>query len=68
MRDIIDDEQRSFRAKSWLPKALRRRPGEGLFAVPCRCPASPASPLLALLGRRAQRGSRDFCHGLLGEP
>jgi len=66
MRDISDDEQRSYRRKSWLPFGLRRRRATGFVAAPYRCPASPASPRLALARRRSQRGPRDFHHGLLG--
>jgi hypothetical protein len=65
MRDISDDEQRSYRRKSWLPFGLRRRRATGFVAAPYRCPASPASPRLALARRRSQRGPRDFHHGLL---
>jgi hypothetical protein len=66
MRDIVDDEQQSDRPKPPLPKGLRRRPVKGFVAAPGRCPASPTSPLLALAGRRSQRGPRDFRHGLPG--
>jgi hypothetical protein len=62
---ISDDEQRSDRAKSWLPKGLRRQR------------AMAMSPLLPdvrhrlrrrsslLLRRRSQRGPPDFSPGLL---
>ena len=65
MRDILDDEQQSYRGKSCLPCGLRRAPGQGFVAAPFRCPASPASPLRALSRRRSQRGPRDFYHELL---
>ena len=65
MRDISDDEQRSYRRKSWLPFGLRRRRATGFVAAPYRCPASPASPRLALARRRSQRGPRHFHHELL---
>ena len=64
-RVICDDEQRSCRAKSCLPKGLRRRPAPAssrlLSDVPRRLRrhSSPAS------GRRSQRGPREFRHGLL---
>ena len=65
MRAISDDEQRSYRAKSWLPKGLRRRRARtSLQLLPDvqhrlrRCASSS-------LRRRSQRGPRDFCHGLL---
>ena len=65
MPAISDDEQRSYRAKSWLPKGLRRRRAMALSQLLSdvrhrlrRC----SSPLLR---RRSQRGPRDFCHGLL---
>jgi hypothetical protein len=64
-RAICDDEQRSCRAKSCLPKGLRRRPVPAssrlLSDVPRRLRrhSSPAS------GRRSQRGPREFNHGLL---
>jgi hypothetical protein len=65
MLAIADDEQRSYRAKSWLPKGLRRRRARtSLQLLPdvrhrwCRCASSS-------LRRGSQRGPRDFCHGLL---
>jgi hypothetical protein len=64
MLAIADDEQRSYRAKSWLPKGLRRRARTSLQLLPDvqhrlrRCASSS-------LRRRSQRGPRDFCHGLL---
>jgi hypothetical protein len=65
MRAISDDEQRSYRAKSWLPNGLRRRRAIALSQLLSdvrhrlrRCSA-------LLLRRRSQRGPRDFCHGLL---
>ena len=72
MLAISDDEQRSYRAKSWLPFGLRRD-----------CPIDRARTLLQLLTdvqhrqrrcassslrRRSQRGPRDFRPGLLGFP
>src|SRR5207248_4740268 len=68
IRDISDDEQQSYRRKSSLPCGLRRRRANGFVAAPSRYPASAASLLLALARRRAQRGARDFCHGLLAVP
>jgi hypothetical protein len=65
MRVISDDEQQSYRRKSWLPFGFGRRRVKGFVAAPPRCPASPASPLRALTRRRSERGPRDFCHGLL---
>ena len=58
MRDIFDDEQRSYRAKSCLPGGLQGPPGEDIVAAPFRCPASPASPLLASPG-----GACNATHG-----
>jgi hypothetical protein len=65
MLAISDNEQPSYRAKSWLPKGLRRRRARtSLQLLPdvrhrwCRCASSS-------LRRRPQRGPRDFCHGLL---
>ena len=64
MLAIADDEQRSYRAKSWLPKGLRRRARTSLHLLPDvqhrlrRCASSS-------LRRRSQRGPRDFCHGPL---
>jgi hypothetical protein len=61
---ISDDEQRSYRAKSWLSKGLRRRRAMALSQLLSdvrrrrrRC----SSPLLR---QRSQRSPRDFCHGL----
>ena len=62
---ISDDEQRSYRPKSWLPKGLRRRRAGTLWQLltdvrhRCRRCASSSHR------RRSQRGPRDFCHGLL---
>jgi hypothetical protein len=65
MLAISDNEQPSYRTKSWLPKGLRRRRARtSLQLLPdvrhrwCRCASSS-------LRRRPQRGPRDFCHGLL---
>jgi hypothetical protein len=68
MLAISDDEQQSYRAKSWLPKGLRRRRARTSLQLPTdvrhrwrRCASSS-------LRWRSQRGPRDFCHGLLGMP
>jgi uncharacterized protein (TIGR03437 family) len=64
-RVIYDDEQRSYRAKSCLPKGLRRRPvpaSSRLLANVPHCPRRHSSPAS---GRRWQRGPREFHHGLL---
>jgi hypothetical protein len=65
MLAIADDEQPSYRAKSWLPKGLRRRRARTSWQLLPdvrhrwrRCASSS-------LRRRSQRGPRDFCHGLL---
>ena len=62
---ISDDEQRSYRAKSWLPKGLRRRRAGTLLQLlndvwhrRRRCASSSHR-------RRSQRGPRDFHPGLL---
>jgi hypothetical protein len=64
MLAIADDEQPSYRAKSWLPKGLRRRRAGTSWQLLTdvrhrwrRCASSS-------LRRRSQRGPRDFCHGL----
>ena len=44
---ISDDEQRSYRAKL-AAQRVAAAPGNGFVAAPFRCPASPASLLLAL--------------------
>ena len=48
MRAIYDDEQRSYRTQSRLPKGLRRRWAPGFVAAPYRCRGTPESPLLAV--------------------
>lgn len=65
MLAISDDEQPSYRAKSWLPKGLRRRRAGTLLPLlddvrhrRRRCASSSHR-------RRSQRGPRDFCRGLL---
>jgi Flp pilus assembly protein TadG len=63
-RVIYDDEQRSYRAKSCLPKGLRRRPvpaSSRLLANVPHCPCRHSSPAS---GRRSQRGPREFHHAL----
>ena len=62
---ISDDEQRSYRAKSRLPKGLRRRRARTLLPLlddvqhrRRRCASSSHR-------RRSQRGPRDFHPGLL---
>jgi hypothetical protein len=65
MLAISGDEQPSYRAKSWLPKGLRRRRARTSWQLLPdvqhrlrRCASSS-------LRRPSQRGPRDFCHGLL---
>ena len=48
MPAIFDDEQRSYRAKSWLPFGLRRRRAMALSQLLSDVRHRPASLLLAL--------------------
>ena len=66
MRAISDDEQRSNRAKSWLPKRLRRRRARTLLQLLPDVPHRRRRCASSSLRRRSQRGPRDYNHGLLG--
>jgi VWFA-related protein len=65
-RVIYDDEQRSYRAKSCLPKGLRRRPVPASSRLLCNVPHCPRRHSSPASGRRSQRGPREFHLGLLG--
>ena len=66
MRDISSDEQQSYRAKSCLPKGLRRRPAPALSRLLSNGPHCLRRHFAPASGRRSQRGPREFHHGLLG--
>jgi len=66
MLAISDDEQPSYRAKSWLPKGLRRRRARTSLRLLTDVRHRSRRHASSSLRRRSQRGPRDFCHGLLG--
>jgi len=62
---ISDDEQQSYRAKSWLPKGLRRRRAIALSQLLSDVPHRLRRCVALLLRRRSQRDPRDYYRGLL---
>ena len=58
MRDIVDDEQQSYRGKSCLPFGLRRRRGMAALRLLYDVPHRPRRRALPCLG-----GARNAAHG-----